>query len=82
MEVIWYNALFTLLTLYYQNKNELIFQCSEQAGLLYDKILECYSSEIGSSLQLEAESKTKSIAMPREMLSFVPTIVYNGVNIQ
>lgn len=61
---------------------ELIFQCSEQAGLPYDNILECYSSEMGSTLQLEAESKTKSIAMPREMLSFVPTIVYNGVNIQ
>lgn len=60
---------------------EFIFQCSAQADLPYDKILECYSNEMGLSLQLEAELKTKSIAMPREMLSFVPTIVYNGVNI-
>lgn len=57
-----------------------LFQCAEQAGLPYEDILECYSSELGTRLQLDAEVKTKQLASPREMLSFVPTIVYNHVS--
>ncbi|XP_055300975.1 GILT-like protein 1 [Sitodiplosis mosellana] len=51
--------------------------CSEQARLPYEEILECYTSELGTRLQLDAEVKTKQLASPREMLSFVPTIIYN-----
>lgn len=55
-------------------------QCSEQAKLPYEDILECYSGELGTRLQLDAEAKTKQLASPREMLSFVPTIIYDHVS--
>lgn len=48
----------------------------------YEQILECYSSDVGTQFQLDAEAKTKQLAAPREMLSFVPTIVYNHVRIK
>lgn len=56
-------------------------KCAEQTRLQYEDLLECYSSELGTKLQLDAEVKTKELARPREMLSFVPTIVYNHVSI-
>ncbi|XP_031634103.1 GILT-like protein 1 [Contarinia nasturtii] len=51
--------------------------CSTQAGLPYDDVVSCYSSDLGTELQLEAERKTKQLAAPRELLAFVPTIIYN-----
>lgn len=66
----------------HQHHHKTSIQCAEQAGLPYEQILECYSSDIGTQLQLDAEAKTKQLAEPREMLSFVPTIVYNHVRIK
>lgn len=56
-------------------------QCAEQAQLPHDALLKCYLSDVGVRLQLEAEEKTKQLASPRPLLAFVPTIVYNHVNI-
>lgn len=60
-------------------KSVFFFQCAEEAGLPHDDILNCYSSDVSVQLQLDAEQKTKQLASPRPMLSFVPTIVYNHV---
>ncbi|GBP09372.1 hypothetical protein EVAR_73443_1 [Eumeta japonica] len=48
-------------------------QCAESSGLSSD-IDTCMNTELGTLLQLEAERITRSYS-----ISFVPTIIYNGV---
>lgn len=55
-------------------------QCAKKAGLPYERIMECYSSELGTRLQTEVEEKTKQLAAPRDIIPSVPTVVYNNVS--
>lgn len=55
--------------------------CAEQAGIPYESVQQCYNSNDGTTLQLNAEKRTQTIAHPRSMLAFVPTIVYNHVSL-
>lgn len=42
--------------------------------------MKCYTSELGTLLQLEAALKTKKLATPETgMIAGVPTVVYNDV---
>lgn len=57
-------------------------QCVESSGLDSKKYQECYTSELGTLLQLEAALKTNKLATPETgMIAGVPTVVYNEVNI-
>lgn len=53
----------------------MVLQCVEEAGLDSKKYKDCYASELGTLLQLEAALKTKGLPT---RISFVPTIVYNN----
>ncbi|XP_022912786.1 GILT-like protein 1 isoform X2 [Onthophagus taurus] len=56
------------------NKNEFGRQCFDQIGLSFENLANCYESEEGINLQLEAEILTNMIKP-----AFVPTVVYNGI---
>ncbi|XP_044253897.1 GILT-like protein 1 [Tribolium madens] len=57
-----------------KNEEEFGQACAEAVGLDFNQISQCYTSEIGTKLQLLAEQSTVKIT-PK----FVPTILYNGV---
>lgn len=55
-------------------------KCVEEAGLDSKKYHDCYTSELGTLLQLKAALKTKELpTRSNGMIAFVPTIVYNNV---
>lgn len=59
----------------------IFMQCVKKTGLDFEKYQSCYSSEMGTLLQIEAAMKTDKL--PKRWLTgriaFVPTIVYNDV---
>lgn len=60
--------------------NPFIEQCVENSGLDHNQYVKCYTSELGTLLQLEAALKTKKLATPETgMIAGVPTVVYNDV---
>lgn len=71
------NEIVLLLSIPTNLEFESCFQCAEQVGIAFDGIQECAYGTDGDKLQLAAERKTQDIAYPRQMLKFVPTIVYN-----
>ncbi|XP_063913631.1 GILT-like protein 1 [Zophobas morio] len=56
-----------------RNEQEFGQTCAEAAGVDFNQISECYSSALGTRLQLLAEEVTAKVS-PK----FVPTILYNG----
>lgn len=55
-------------------------QCVENSGLDHNEYIKCYTSELGTLLQLEAALKTNKLATPETgMIAGVPTVVYNDV---
>lgn len=53
--------------------------CANLINLNYRYIQQCMVNGIGVQLQLSAEKVTQSVQYPYP--SFIPTIIYNGVNI-
>jgi interferon gamma-inducible protein 30 len=56
-----------------KNQQEFGQVCTEAVGLDFAHISQCYSSALGTNLQLVAEQSTARIS-PK----FVPTVLYNG----
>eukprot|EP00879_Flechtneria_rotunda_P006169 GHRR01006486.1.p1 GENE.GHRR01006486.1~~GHRR01006486.1.p1 ORF type:complete len:283 (+),score=59.25 GHRR01006486.1:368-1216(+) len=56
--------------------DDVAHECGTHAGLIPDKLLECYNGEQGNTLQRLAAQRTASLKPPHQ---YVPWVVVNGI---